>query len=876
MRRSLVFFILILALLGGAQGQRLPGGVTPVHYQITLEPVFADNTFHGEETIDVQVVAPTASITLNTAEIDFQEATITSGGKTQAAQVAADPKSEMATLTVADPLSAGPASLHIRFRGTLNDKLRGFYLSKTKRRKYAVTQFEATDARRAFPGFDEPALKATFDIAAIVDTGDTAISNGKIISDTPGPAAGKHTLKFATTPKMSSYLVALAVGDFQCLEGSADGVPIRVCSVPEKKELGKLGLDATEHILKFDDQYFGIPYPFEKLDLVAVPDFAYGAMENTGAMFFQEDALLADASAPLEAQLGVAGVISHELAHQWFGDLVTMRWWDDIWLNEGFATWMSIKPLQDWKPETDTDTLIAQSASATITGDSLKSARAIHASRAEAQTPAQIAALFDDTTYGKSAVVLSMLEASVGEERFRQGISAYLKKHAYGNATAADFWNDMAEATGAPIDRILPSFVDQAGAPMLTVSARCEGGKTLVHLAQRRFFVDPKLLKADSPELWQIPVCMRVGGDGSHSAPRCQVVSAKEETVTLDGCAPWLFANAGARGYYRVAYSPDLLHGLGAHLQELTPAERILLLGDEMGMVRAQQLPISEYLSLVEGLRGERNRRVLGTVAGPLSFIADRIVSDAGRPRYQAWLGGLFRPIAQELGWKSAPGESDDRRLLRPRVIELLGSKARDPQILAEASARARQYLDDPSAVDPDLVPFVLELAASQGDAALYDQFLQHAKAAKSPDQYDSFMTALTQFPSPELARRTLESTLSPDVKAQDVGGIIAGELQNPKTRELTWQFLQTHYEDLDKKLTTGLGTRGLGWVAGYFCDARMGNEIQKFTAAHPTPGSERQDAQSMERLKSCAAFREAQQASLDSWLEQQAASAKK
>ena len=876
MRRSLVFCVLILALLGGAQGQRLPGSVTPVHYQITLAPVFADNTFRGEETIDVQVAAPTASITLNAAEIDFQEATVTSGGKTQAAQVAADPKSEMATLTVADALAAGPASIHLRFTGTLNDKLRGFYLSKTKRRKYAATQFEATDARRAFPCFDEPAMKATFDITTIVDSGDTAISNGKIVSDTAGPAAGKHTLTFATTPKMSSYLVALAVGDFQCLEGSADRVPIRVCAVPEKKELGKVGLDAAQHILKFYDQYFGLPYPFEKLDLVAIPDFAYGGMENTAAIFFQEGALLAEENAPVEAQLEVAGGISHELAHQWFGDLVTMKWWDDIWLNEGFATWMSVKPLQAWKPGFDTDTLVAQAGSARLSADSLKSARAIHASGAEAETPVQIASLFDDSTYDKSAVVLMMLEASVGEERFRQGVNAYLKKHAYGNAAAADFWNDMAAATGTPIDRILPSFVNQAGAPMLSVSMRCEGNKTLVQLAQRRFFSDPELRKAASPDLWQVPVCMKMGGDTGHSAPQCQVVSAREQTLTLEGCAPWIFANAGARGYYRVSYSPELLHSLGAHLQELTPAERILLLGDEMGMVRAQQLPIDEYLELVGNLRQERNRRVLGTVAGPLSFIADRVVSDAGRPRYQAWLRGLFRPIAQELGWKSAPGESDERRLLRPRVIEILGTKAGDPEVLAQAARLARAYLEDPGAVDLDLVPVVLNLAASQGDAALYDQFLQHAQTAKSPDQYDNFMTALTRFPSAELAQRTLESTLSPEVKAQDVGGIIAGELQNPKTRELTWQFLQTYYEDLDKKLTTGLGTRGLGWVAGYFCDARTRDEIQKFTAAHPTPGSERQDAQAIERLNSCIAFREAQQAKLDSWLEQQAPSAKK
>src|SRR5215471_9570376 len=338
MRLSRIWvFIIMAALPLLAVGQRLPGGVTPDHYDVTFTPDLAKASFAGEETIQVKILNRTSTVTLNSIEIEIQEASITQGETTQPAQMTFAPEQEQVKLDVPAALEAGPASIHIKFTGTLNDKLRGFYLAKTRLRNYAVTQFEATDARRAFPSFDEPALKAKFDITLIIDQGDTAISNGHIMADVSGPGTGKHTVKFSTTPKMSTYLVAMAVGDFQCSEGSADNIPIRVCGTPDKKPLHAAALRYAQEILKYYNQYYGIPYPFKKLDIVGAPDFEAGAMENTAAIFYREsDLFIDDNNSSVKSHQKVFEILAHEMAHQWFGDLVTMKWWDNVWLNESF------------------------------------------------------------------------------------------------------------------------------------------------------------------------------------------------------------------------------------------------------------------------------------------------------------------------------------------------------------------------------------------------------------------------------------------------------------------------------------------------------------------------------------------------------------
>src|SRR5947209_4547024 len=402
MKRILAIPAFVALTFSWAMAQRLPEGIArPQNYNVTFTPDLQNAKFEGDETITIQVLKPTSEITLNAVDIDFHDVTITSGSNSQKAKVTLDKPKEMVVLAVEKPLPAGTAKIHITYTGILNSEMRGLYLGKDDQgRKYAATQFEATDARRAYPSFDEPDYKATFDITAVADKGHVAISNYKVASDTPGPGE-KHTVKFATTAKMSSYLAALVVGNFEYVEGAVDGIPIRVYSTAGKKDMGKFALEAAKYIVGYYNNYFGIKYPYGKLDLIGLPDFSAGAMENVGCITFREVILLIDEKqGSVDLKKAIASVTSHEIAHMWFGDLVTMKWWDDVWLNEGFATWMSSKPVAKWKPEWNPKLDTVADTDQTMNVDSLANTRPIHQ---DANTPAQLQALFDGIAYAKAA-----------------------------------------------------------------------------------------------------------------------------------------------------------------------------------------------------------------------------------------------------------------------------------------------------------------------------------------------------------------------------------------------------------------------------------------------------------------------------------------
>src|SRR5580693_5308165 len=461
---SAAIICLLLSFSHAAQAQRLSTSVIPSHYSLSFAPDLKAATFTGSEVIDVNIKEPTNAITLNAIELTFQNVEIDAhGGGAQKGSVSLDPEKQQATITFPNSLPAGDATLKIQFTGILNNELRGFYLSKTARRNYAVTQFESTDARRAFPCFDEPAFKATYDISLAIDAGDTAISNSTIASDTPGPSPGKHTLVFGTTPKMSTYLVAFVVGDFQCTSGEQDGVALRVCATPDKVQLTPFALDVAKFALHYYDHYFGIHYPLKKLDLIGIPDFEAGAMENFGAITFRETALLLDPqTASLRAQKNAVIDIVHEIAHQWFGDLVTMQWWDNVWLNEGFATWMENKAVAAAHPEWDLQESVIADLDTSLNVDAQPTTRPI---RARADTPDEIDEMFDGIAYGKASDVLLTVENYEGEDTFRRGVHNYLAAHIYANATAEDFWNAEAAASHKPIDRIMESLIAQPGVP---------------------------------------------------------------------------------------------------------------------------------------------------------------------------------------------------------------------------------------------------------------------------------------------------------------------------------------------------------------------------------------------------------------------------
>jgi aminopeptidase N len=861
MRVALALLAAVIAVPAAAQ--RLPGGVTPEHYTLWFAPDLERETFRGRAEIRVRLDAPASAVTLHAAEITFGEVAIEAGGRTQPATVRLDPATETATLVVPARMATGPATLRITYTGILNDKLRGFYLSKANGRKYAVSQMEATDARRAFPSFDEPARKATFDITLMIDAADTAISNGRPLSDTPGPEPGKHTIRFATTPKMSTYLVALLVGDFVCREGIAATTPIRVCATPDKHQLTGFALQAAEHQVQFFNDYFGIPYPFGKLDIVGIPDFAAGAMENAGAITFRERLLLADeATASVETLQAVAGVVAHEIAHQWFGNLVTMKWWDDIWLNEGFATWAANKPLAAWKPEWRMDVHAAGETQFAMGLDALRSTRAI---RTKVETPAEINEVFDPIAYEKTSGVLNMIEAYVGPEAFRKGVSDYLKRYSSGNAAGEDFWMEMTRSTEKPVNRIMRSFVDQAGAPALSVRTRCVGGNTQVTVRQRRFEGAPAAggaAKAAAWQPWSLPVCVTTGS----GQPSCQLVTQATETFTATGCGA-AFVNADARGYYFSEYEPEAVAALATRTPPLTAPERISLLGDEWRTVRAGRHDIGTYLDLAAAFAGDANPDVFSEVTRRLAYVSGAVADAKERDAYAAWLRATFRPVLDAIGEMPAAGDSQEVLARRGALWQLLGVTAGDTALQAKARTLAEGYLANPSSLPATFAGAVLQVAAAGGDAALYDRYLAAAKAAlAAPEQYYRVFNALASFRDPALADRTIAYALSPDLRSQDTPTLV-GQLLNSSARDKMWTALSSQWTALSDRLGSFQSLPYIVGSLGGFCTAERAAEIRAFFAAHPVPAAARGLAQSLERIDSCVALDQRQSAPFATWL---------
>jgi aminopeptidase N len=855
--------VVVLCAAGAARAERLPTTVTPSHYDLSFIVDLQRARFEGSETIRVDVAEPTRTIVLNAAEIAFREVTIGTGASRQKAEVSLSEPLQRATLTVAKPVAKGPTEIHISYVGMLNDKLRGFYLSTEKDQRYAVTQFEATDARRAFPSFDEPAFKATFDVSLTIDRRDSAISNGKVISDTPTPNGARHVVTFSTTPKMSTYLVALAVGRWSCLDGAAEGVPIRVCGTEGKQNMGRIALDLTQQILKFYNTYFTIKYPFGKLDLLAVPDFAAGAMENTAAIFYRERDLLVDSNdASLGARKRIAAVIAHEMAHQWFGDLVTMKWWDDLWLNEGFANWMETRPLATIRPDWNVAVDQAIDNQEALSLDALKNTHALHAS---VETPGQIEEAFDAITYQKGASVLRMIENYLGPDTFRRGVNAYLQAHAYGNATSVDFWNAMTTASGKPVDRILPTFVNQPGAPLLEVTLSCVNNRSQLDISQQRFSLDP-VPSAGPAERWQIPVCVKAG---SSSTGGCDLIADNTQTLSLGpSCVPWAFANAGAQGYYRTAYSPATLRALAPRIEEaLTAPERLSLAGDEWALVRAGRHSAADYLTLASGYAHEHTEGVLSNVTGRLDFIETYLTNDDSRRRFEGFVRTLFQPLFQEIGFTSTPVDSDERRALRATLISTLGTTGADDQVAAMARTALDRSLAGGPPLDSTLARSIVAVAAQRGDGALFDALLAASERATSPDERYRYLYALAEFRDPALIDRALNYSLTPKLRSQDTASFFARLLGEQAARPRAWAFLKQHWTELEPKLTISGGDTTIIGALSAFCEAPARDDISAFFARHPLPSAARTLSQTIERINNCTALRTAQTPIVANWL---------
>jgi aminopeptidase N/puromycin-sensitive aminopeptidase len=529
---------------------------------------------------------------------------------------------------------------------------------------------------------------------------------------------------------------------------------------------------------------------------------------------------------------------------------------------------MSSKPIEAWKPEWNFNLDDVSGTGGTLNTDSLANTRPIHQA---AETPGQILELFDGIAYGKAASVLRMLESYLGEETFRAGVNAYIQQHQYANATADDFWSAQAKTSKKPVDQIMPTFVKQAGVPIINVKSQCSGNTTTVTLDQRRYYYDREKFQAPNDELWQIPLCMK---SSAAAAQKCELLTKKQETFTLSGCSTWVLANAGATGYYRVSYQPDAVRALASDAEsKLSPAERIALQADIWASVRVGREPVGDYLALAQGMGSDRNRAVIEDVLGRLHYIGQYLVTENNRESYRIWLRQYLSPILKDVGWDSKPGESDEQRTLRARVFNALGYDARDPQVLAQARKLADQALENPASVDRELAGSAFNLAALTGDQAFYDKLLATLKNVKSPEEYYIVLFALPQFSDPALLQRTLDYALSPDVRSQDALGLISSVMRNPAGEKLAWDFVLTHWDAVQKAGGPFASAEIVGSTSS-FCDASMRDQVADFYVAHKIEAAERTYRQSIERINNCVDLKSQQQPQLASWLGQHGSAA--
>ncbi|HZS36449.1 MAG TPA: M1 family metallopeptidase, partial [Polyangia bacterium] len=822
-RLQLAPLLLILAPAAAlaAPAPRLPDAVRPSRYAVTFEPDLAASTFRGRETIEVEVRAPVRAIVLNAAEVEIRSAKVDGA----LAVVSYDKANETIALTPPKPLTPGRVTLSLEWSARLSDKLRGFYAAESEGRRYAFTQFEATDARRAFPCFDEPAMKARFEVTAVVAPSDSVVSNEPPAQERVDPRSGKKVVRFRETPRMSTYLVALAVGPL--IEARAITVgktTIRVLSTPGHQKLAGFALDSAAAILPRLEAYFGIPYPYGKLDLVGVPDFAAGAMENAGAIFFRESTLLVDPErSSVEQRRNVAATIAHEMAHQWFGDLVTMQWWDDLWLNEAFASWMETRVLAELRPDWGMWLEFERWKSYALGIDALASTHPIHT---PVGSPEEANEQFDGITYSKGAAVLRMLELFLGEESFRRGVSRYLAEHRESNAGAGDLWRALAAESKQPVDALARSWFEQPGYPLVDVEGGCAGGKATLGVSQRRFFALHGQGNAASQQKWLVPLCAR-GAAGSE----CRLVDGAQARLQLTAPCGWTLANARRAGFYRVRYDAPSLAALTRVAESaLEPPERIGLSSDEWALVEEGSQPITGWLELAAALRGERTEEVLAELTAHLATLDEDLVDDASRAGLERFVDELLSPLAGELGWTPKPGEPDRTRLLRAHVLSALGELARSKPVLDEVDRRLPELLAAPSAADATIGEVVVKLGALRGTPERYDAYLARLRASPAPDEQELLVEALAGFDDPRLVERTLAWSLTSEVRAHDVARVVATLLGRRKTRAQAWTFFREHFDALKKKAPE-FGFERVVRATGSFCDEARRREVAAFFA---------------------------------------------
>jgi puromycin-sensitive aminopeptidase len=824
---------------------RLPRGAVPTRYDVELAPDLAAASFDGRVEIGVEVVEPVEQLVLNAIDLDIAEVRVDGSD----VQWHLEPDTERLVVSPVGGLQPGQVSLVVSFTGTLNDKLRGFYRSTFKdeagtERVIATTQMESTDCRRAFPCWDEPDFKAVFGVTLVIDPTLTAVSNGPEVERAERPD-GKLAIHFADTMVMSTYLVAFIVGPLEATDPvDVDGIPLRVVHVPGKGNLTGFALDVGAFCLRWFQRYYGIPYPGDKVDLLALPDFAAGAMENLGAITFRENALLVDpTTATVDEQMRVADVVAHELAHMWFGDLVTMRWWNGIWLNEAFATFMELIACNAYRPDWDRWTLFGLERSAAFETDSLASTRPVEY---PVLSPSDCEGMFDVLTYQKGGALLRMLEQFLGEEQFRRGVSHYLEQHEYANTETNDLWDAIEEITAEPVRRMMDSWIWQPGYPL--VSASLDGGELV--LRQQRFAFDAEALDADSaPTVWLVPVHVRSGGTES-----VVLVDAPEVRIALADPGVPVIVNAGGHGFYRVAYSDELRRRLaGDVLASLGSLERYNLVDDAWQEVVAGRLPAADYLTFLEGFTDERELAVWQAIVLGLRGLG-RLLDDDAYPSFQARAHALLASAVAELG-DPVDGEDDVRAKLRGLLVGAFAIHGADEATRERARSWFEAAEASPAAVDPELVAAATTVVASTGDEGTYEQMLAGYHSAVTPQEQLRHLNALADFDHEALVLRTCELAMTPDVKTQNAPFLLSRCIANRRHGAAAWTFVRQEWDRANEAFPRNTIVRMIATVT-MLTDEAVAADVQAFFAEHPIEQAAKTLDQILERQRVNTALR--------------------
>jgi puromycin-sensitive aminopeptidase len=814
----------------------------------------------------LDVRQPTSDIMLNAVELDITAARVEQAGtRRQDGRIEMDESLERAHLVLQTAIEPGLWTLCLTFDGKLNDKLRGFYRSAYTdatgtTHRLAATQFEATDARRAFPCWDEPDFKAVFASTLAIDPALTAVSNTAVVSETIEGA--KKVIRYADTIKMSTYLVAFVVGEIESTAPVFVGkTPIRLWAVPGKGHLAHFGRDIAAASLTFFEQYYGIPYPGDKLDLLAIPDFASGAMENLGAITFRETALLVDQQGATHAELErVADVVAHENAHMWFGDLVTMSWWNGLWLNEAFATFMEMMAVDVWKPEWRRWDTFGVSRAAALSVDGLQSTRPIEY---PVRAPKDADAMFDVLTYEKGASVLRMLEQYLGPTVFRDGVRDYLRSHAYGNADTKDLWVSLGKAAQAAVPELMDGWIFQPGYPLL--SARLDGPAELVLTQQRFRYLPPSGAEADNAQSWQIPVSLKIHTGGTVERRRI-LLKDREARVRLPAHVTQVVLNDGGHGFYRVRYAPDLLARLiGPGLDRLSPVERFNLINDAWATAVAGSMPLAAYLDLTAQFKHERDKNVWTVLLESFGLL-NRLIVEEDRPALEALVRDRVGPLVKDLSWSPQPGDSELAKQLRGELLGALGKLGNDRETQQLAAEFYEVSLKDSSAVDPNLMPALVSILAHTGDAARYDQFSERFRSAKTPQEERRYLFSLAGFRQPALVERTLARTITGDMRTQDAPFVVSALLGNVSGRERAWAFVKSHWETMDRLFPKNGLRRMCGGVVG-LATAELERDVRDFFASRKIDLGGKTLEQYLEQLRIAVNLRERDGTSLRNYL---------